>query len=138
MIQPLVLGGRSERGAVTAFVAIVATALVLVAGMAYDGGHVIAVHNAARNTAEKAARAGAQQIDLDELRATQRVRLDPRTAERAAGEFLERAGATGTVNVDGSSVTVTVTTTAAMHILPTADRTIVVSETATAVDGAQP
>ena len=65
-------------------------------------------------------------------------RLDPAAAERAAGEFLERAGATGTVDVDGASVTVTVTTTAAMHILPTADRTIIVSETATAVDGAQP
>jgi Flp pilus assembly protein TadG len=138
MIQPRVRGHRPERGTVTAFVAIVATALVLVAGMAYDGGHIIAVHNGARNTAEQAARAAAQQIDLDELRATQQVRLDPRAAERAASEFLERAGATGTVDVDGSSVTVTVTTTAAMHILPTADRTIVVSETATAVDGAQP
>lgn len=138
MTRPRTGRGGSERGTVTAFVAIVATALVLVAGMAYDGGHVIAVHTAARNTAEQAARAGAQQLDLDELRATQQVRLDPRAAERAAGEFLERDGATGTVRVDGASVTVTVTTTSAMHILPTADRTIVVSETATAVDGAQP
>ena len=138
MTRPRTCCGRTERGTVTAFVAIVSTALVLVAGMAYDGGHVIAVHNGARNTAEQAARAGAQQIDLDELRATQQVRLDSRAAERAAGEFLERAGATGTVHVDGASVTVTVTTTAALHILPIADRPIVVSETATAVDGAHP
>lgn len=131
-------GHRSERGTVTAFVAIVATALVLVAGMAYDGGHVIAVHTSARNTAWQAARAGAQEIDLDELRATHRVRLDPQAAERAADDFLRRTGATGTVEVDGASVTVTVTATAAMHILPTSDRTIVVSETAAAVNGAQP
>lgn len=129
---------RSERGTVTAFVAIVATALVLVAGMAYDGGHVITTHNQARNTARQAARAGAQQIDLDELRATHHVRLDARAAERAADDFLRRSGVTGNVDVDQASVTVTVTTTATMTILPTEDRVIVVTETATAVDGAQP
>ena len=31
---------RDERGSITAFVAVVATALVMVAGMAYDGGQV--------------------------------------------------------------------------------------------------
>jgi Flp pilus assembly protein TadG len=68
---------RDERGSITAFVAVVATALVLVAGMAYDGGQVIAAHNAARNDAERAARAGAQQIDIDHLRATNEPILDP-------------------------------------------------------------
>lgn len=136
--SPCHRGRRSERGTVTAFVAIVATALVLVAGMAYDGRHVIAVHTSARNTARQAARAGAQEIDLDELRATHHVRLDPRAAEQAADDFLRRAGATGTVQVNDASVTVTVTATATMHILPTSDRTIVVSETAAAVNGAQP
>ena len=53
---------RDERGSITAFVAVVAAALVMVAGMAYDGGQVIAAHSAARSDAERAARAGAQQI----------------------------------------------------------------------------
>lgn len=129
---------RDERGSITAFVAVVASALVLVAGMAYDGGEVIAAHNAARNDAASAARAGAQQIDLDHLRATNEPRLDPEAAESAAVEYLERAGATGTATVSGASVTVTVTRTQPMLILPGGDRIITVNETATAVDEAQP
>lgn len=129
---------RDERGSITAFVAVVATALVLVAGMAYDGGQVIAAHNAARNDAERAARAGAQQIDLDHLRATNDPRLDAAAAEAAAIEYLERTGATGTATVSDASITVTVTRTQPMLILPGPDRTITVRETATAVDEAQP
>ena len=127
---------RDERGSITAFVAVVATALVLVAGMAYDGGQVIAAHNAARNDAESAARAGAQQIDIDHLRAANEPILDATAAEQAAVGFLERSGATGTASVSGASITVTVTAVQPMLILPGADRTIVVSETATAVDEA--
>lgn len=129
---------RTERGSITAFVAVVATALVLVAGMAYDGGQVIAAHNAARNAAARAARAGAQQIDLDHLRATNEPRLDPAAAETAAVRYLERVGATGTATVAGASVTVTVIRHQPMLILPGGDRTITVRETATAVDEAQP
>lgn len=129
---------RDERGSITAFVAVVATALVMVAGMAYDGGRVIAAHNAARNDAERAARAGAQQIDLDHLRATSEPRLDTSAAEAAAVEYLERAGASGTATVSDASITVTVTRVQPMLILPGADRTIIVRETATAVDEEQP
>lgn len=129
---------RDERGSITAFVAVVATALVLVAGMAYDGGQVIAAHNAARNDAERAARAGAQQIDLGHLRATNEPRLDPAAAETAAIQYLDRSGATGTATVSGASITVTVTRTQPMLILPGPDRAITVRETATAVDEAQP
>lgn len=129
---------RYERGSITAFVAVVATALVLVAGMAYDGGQVIAAHNAARNDAERAARAGAQHVDIDHLRATNEPRLDASAAEAAAAEYLERAGATGTATVSDASITVTVTRVQPMLILPGADRTIIVRETATAVDENQP
>ena len=120
---------RDERGSITAFVAVVATALVLVAGMAYDGGQVIA---------ERAARAGAQQIDLDHLRSANEPRLDPVAAEAAAVAYLQRVGATGTATVTDASITVTVTRVQPMRIIPGADRTIVVRETATAVDEAQP
>lgn len=132
------MNSRDERASITAFVAIVAIALVLVAGMAYDGGQVITAHTAARNNAEQAARAGAQQIDLDHLRATNEPRLDPIAAESAAVDFLERAGATGTATVSGASITVTVTRTQPMLILPGSDRTMTVSETASAVDEGQP
>ena len=128
----------TERGSITAFVAVVATALVLVAGMAYDGGQVVAAHSAARSDAERAARAGAQQVDIGHLRTTNHVILDPAAARAAALDYLRRTGATGTATVDGASITVTVTRTQPMHILPVPDRTIVVTETATAVDGNNP
>lgn len=129
---------RDERGSITAFVAVVATALVMVAGMAYDGGQILVAQSRARGDADKAARAGAQQVDTAHLRATGETILDPTEAEAAAQEFLARSGASGTVTVDGASVTVTVTATQAMRILPVGDRTIVVTETATATDEEPP
>jgi len=127
-----------DRGSITAFVAVVATALVLVAGMAYDGGQVIAAHQAARSLAARAARAGAQQIDLDYLRVTNEPRLDPVAAEAAALEYLGRAGATGTATASIASISVTVTRTQPMHILPGPARTITVTETATPVYEVRP
>ena len=127
-----------ERGSITGFVAVIATALVMVAGMAYDGGQVIHAHNAARNDAEQAARAGAQQIDITYLRQTSEPRLDPAEAEAAALDYLAQVGATGTASVNGADITVTVTRTQALHILPGQDRTIIVTETATAVEEEEP
>lgn len=129
--------GQGERGSITAFVAVVATALVMVAGMAYDGGQIIAAQATARSDAGKAARAGAQQIDTTHLRSTGETILDPGEAETVALAFLERSGASGTVVVNGASVTVTVTIIQPMQILPVPDRTVVVAETATAVDQAE-
>ena len=129
---------NDERGSITAFVAIIATALVMVAGMAYDGGQVIHAHNAARNDAEQAARAGAQRIDLDHLRQTNEPRLDATEAEAAAIDYLALVGATGTAVVDGADITVTVTRTQPLRILPGADRIITVTETAAAVRGDDP
>lgn len=127
-----------ERGSITSFVAVIATALVMVAGMAYDGGQVIHAHNAARNDAEQAARAGAQQIDITHLRQTSEPRLDPAEAEAAALDYLAQVGATGTASVDGADITVTVTRTQQLRILPGQDRTITVTETASAVEEAAP
>ena len=127
-----------ERGSITGFVAVIATALVMVAGMAYDGGQVIDAHNAARNDAEQAARAGAQQIDITHLRQTSEPRLDSGEAEAAALDYLARVGATGTASVDGADITVTVTRIQPLHILPGQDRTITVTETASAVEEATP
>src|SRR3546814_6493357 len=94
----------------------------MVAGMAYDGGQVIHANNAARNDAEQAARAGAQRIDLTHLRLTSEPRLDPAEAEAAALAYLTQVGATGSVSVSGAHITVTVTRTQELRILPGADR----------------
>lgn len=128
-------GGDAERGSITSFVAVVAVSLVLVAGMAYDGGQVVTGHATARSYADKAARAGAQAIDIDELRATGRVVLDPSGAARAAEQYLNQVGASGSAVVDGGDVTVTVTIVVPMRILPGPDRSITAVETATASTG---
>lgn len=126
-----------ERGSMTGFVAVIATALVMVAGMAYDGGAVLNTHAAARRDAAEAARAGAQQVDIDHLRATGELRLDPAAAAAAATDFLEAAGVTGSAQVDGAEITVTVTVHHDLLILPGADRTITAVQSATATDGGQ-
>ncbi|HWL41527.1 MAG TPA: pilus assembly protein TadG-related protein [Ilumatobacter sp.] len=134
-VDPYRLNG--DRGSITAFVAVIAFALVMVAGMAYDGGTVIATHLDARAHAQKAARAGAQQIDQDTLRAADEIALDPDAATAAALTYLTQAGATGTVEITGATITVTVTATAPLRILPGSDRTIVATNSATAT-GAPP
>jgi hypothetical protein len=127
---------RSDRGSLTAFVVVMATAMVLVAGMAYDGGAVLTAHAAARSSASKAARAAAQEVDLDVLRSTGDVVLDPSAAVAAADAYLASAGASGSVSINGDTATVTVTIVQPMHILPLPDRTVVATEAATATDQA--
>lgn len=134
MIQRL----SDDRGSITAFVAVVAIALVMVAGMAYDGGQVIAAQGDARSQAAKAARAGAQEIDLNTLRSSGDTVLDPRAAETSALAYLADVGATGTVAIDGPNITVTVTVIQPMLILPVPDRTVVAAETVSALDEATP
>lgn len=128
---------RDDRGAVTAFVAVMAIALVLVAGMAYDGGRIVSAHSTARSYAAKAARAGAQEVDLTALRLTGTPVLDPGAAEAAAIAYLDQVGASGTVTVEGDTVTVTVTVVQPMHILPLPDRTVASTDSATALDSTE-
>lgn len=126
---------RDERGTVTAFVAVVAVALVMVAGLVYDGGQVLAAEARVRDLAGNAARAGAQEIDLDLLRASGTTALDPDRAIAAALDYLDRSGARGRAVVDGASITVTATVTQPMRILPVPDRDISATDTATALPG---
>ena len=125
----------SERGSITAFVAVLAFALVMVAGLVYDGGQILATQARVRDIAGSAARAGAQEVDLDALRSSGVVIIDSGPAEAAALAHLQRAGAQGTVTVHGASVTVTASLTHTMAILPGADRVVSATDTATATPG---
>lgn len=125
---------RGEDGSISAFVAVVAVGLVMVAGMAYDGGQIVAAQATARDLAGSAARAGAQEVDLDRLRSTGDATLDPDRATAAAQAFLAEAGFTGTMRVTGPSITVTVSVRQPMRILPVPDRTVTATDTATALN----
>jgi hypothetical protein len=95
---------RSERGSATAFVVVLTVALVAVAGLVFDGGLTLAAHRRAFNEAEAAARAGAQAIDLDALRAGRGVLVDRAEAERRVRDYLATSGHDAIVHVDGAVV----------------------------------
>ena len=131
-------GGRlAERGSVSAFVAVIALALVMVAGMAYDGGQIVAAQATARDLAAAAARAGAQEVDLDRLRSRGEPLLDPERATEAVQAFLDQAGQPGSAVVEGATVRVTVRVRQPMRILPVPDRVVSATDSATAVDGSE-
>jgi hypothetical protein len=92
-----------EDGTVTAFVVVFTLALILMAGLVLDGGLTLA--------------AKTQAIDLATFRATGHITLDPAQATTDADNYLAAAGHTGTVEVNGDQVTVTVSITQPMQIL---------------------
>ena len=117
---------RSEEGTISAFVAVVAVALVAVAGLAYDGGQIIRATADARDLAGAAARAGAQQLDTADVHAG-RAWLDPSAAQDAASQYLAAADVAGEVAVTDTDVRVTVTVSQAMRLLPLPERHITVT-----------
>jgi Flp pilus assembly protein TadG len=117
---------HSEDGTIVGFVAVLALALIAVAGLAFDGGQIVTTTARARDLAGAAARTGAQQIEAAELHAG-RAHLDPAAAHAAATGFLTAAGVEGIVTVDDTQVTVTVTATQPMRLLPLPARTITVT-----------
>lgn len=108
---------RNERGQATVFVIVLVPALLLCAGLVWDGGRAISADLRLTSDSDAAARAAAQQLDLDTYRRTGRVRLSPNAAARAGQRVLHTAGDTGQVTVTGGQVTVTARTTVAPQIL---------------------
>lgn len=107
----------SEDGAITVFVVALTLALMLTAGLVYDGGRILASRQRARDLADNAARAAAQRVDLNALRAGSALELDTAAAEFAANDYLAAAGYDGEVTVTGDTVEVTVSITTEMVLL---------------------
>lgn len=108
-----------ERGAVTVWAISMTVACVLLIGLVLDGGALLRARSDAFAVAASAARAGAQQLDPDAAVAGAAL-IDPAAAQRAAADYLSRAGVSGTVTVTGSTITVTVTSSARFQLLPVA------------------
>jgi hypothetical protein len=94
----------NERGSISGFVVVLAMTFVACAGLAFDGGRMIAARVEATDAAENAARAGAQQVTS--LRSGS-PRVDKSAAVTSANRFLETIGVTGEATADENSVTVT-------------------------------
>jgi hypothetical protein len=108
---------HDERGAVTAFVVVFTTTMLLVAGLVIDGGYLLAARREAINEAEAAARAGAQAVRTDVLRAGGPVTIDPALARRKVLDYLAASGHEGTVDVSGDTVRVEVSFSKPLAIL---------------------
>lgn len=102
-------GLREDEGGITAFVVVIVSALLLLAGLVLDGGLALAAKSRAIGEAQEAARAGAQEIDLVAYRTDGTLRLEPHQANAAARAYLATTGHAGTVSVVGDTVHVTVT-----------------------------
>jgi len=126
---------------VSAFVVIFTTALVVMAGLVLDGGLALSAKVQAIDDAQAAARAGAQAIDIPLYRSSGQITLDPTQAAADAQHYLAQIGQSGTVQVVGEQVTVTVAITEHTQILSLAgvDRiTVSGSGSATAEQGGNP
>lgn len=96
-----------DTGAISAFVAIVAVAVVLVAGLVHDGGRLLAARRQADDIAGNAARIGAQQLDEHRLRLGDAV-VEPIDADDAVATYLASTPATGAARIAADTVTVAV------------------------------
>lgn len=108
---------RDQGGQLSAFIAVLTVPLVGVVGLVADGGGVLAAHQRAVADAFEAARAGAQAVDINLLRSSGAVALDPVEARVKALSYLAAAAETGNVAVGGNSVTVTVTVRHSLAVL---------------------
>ena len=98
---------QNEGGSISAFLALLAVALMALAGIAIDGGRVVVARQAANAEAEQAARAGASALSIGGLRAGA-LTLDVPAAIAAAESFTDASGHPGSAMVIGSTVVVTV------------------------------
>lgn len=101
---------------------VTAVAVFTLAGLVLDGGAALAARGRAADTAQQAARAGADALDVASLRSPTPAGLaaDPGAARAAAAAVLAAAEVTGEVSIEGSRVTVT-----ARAVTPTAILSIV-------------
>lgn len=107
---------RDERGVITIWVVFISVAMLALAGLVIDGGYAMAAKREAARAAEQAARAAADQLDTDSIR-TGGSQIDPADAAATGRAYLSSAGESGTVTVNGVTVTVTVTKTQRATIL---------------------
>ncbi|HSH22952.1 MAG TPA: pilus assembly protein TadG-related protein [Acidimicrobiales bacterium] len=108
---------RDERGQLTLFVVFATVGLLVLAGLVVDGGYVLAGRRRAIDEANGAARAGAQALAPSAYRAGGDVVLDPAAATAAAQDYLAAAGHSGSIQVDGDRVSVSLTFSQPMTLL---------------------
>ena len=91
----------TERGSLTVFTAVLALALLVMAGLVIDGTGKLRAARQADAIAEEAARAGADSLNAAAIRAGAPITVNPTAAIAAAHAYLVAAGVQGTVSAAG-------------------------------------
>lgn len=121
-----------ERGSITLWVAVMIVAFFAVVGLVVDGGGAIRATQEADAIAREAARAAGQSLTSSAQAAGNKtVTLNTAAALSEAQQHLAAAGATGSVSIEGATISVTATTTYQPMLL-TALGPMTVTGTATA------
>lgn len=105
-----------DRGSSTTFVVLMVVPLLMVAGLAFDGGRILTGRREAIDVAQQAALAGSQAVAGVEVRQGA-VGVDAGLVKAAAHAYLQELGHTGTVVVTDTEVTVTVSQVVDMELL---------------------
>lgn len=98
-----------ERGSITPFFVVFVPALVLIVGLVVDGAGKIQANENAQAIASGASRAAANAVAAQVV-SNGGISLDNNRARTAATDYIEASGMTGTVNVVGDRITVSVET----------------------------
>lgn len=112
--------GRSrDEGTVSVIIVLLTGALLALAALVWDGGRAITARQQAADLAEQAARAGADDLDLNAVRSTGADQLDVNAATTDACHYVEVAApaATCDATVHDGEVTVHVTTRSPTAVL---------------------
>ncbi|CAA9263965.1 MAG: hypothetical protein AVDCRST_MAG50-3048 [uncultured Acidimicrobiales bacterium] len=119
MSAPVPKATENERGQVTSFVVILVLVLLLGTGLVLDGGRLLADRRELRDAASSAARAGAQAVSIESLRAGAPTAVSPAAGVSGAEAHLRTIGhgGSGVVTVNGATVDVVVTGQTQLGIL---------------------
>lgn len=111
---------HDEKGtALTTGAVLLVTVFTLVLGIAVDLSGQVQAKRQAFDVAAQAARVAGQHLDTDRFfDTTGSFRLSTPAARRAALDYIEHAGMTGDVTIDGTDITVTATAQYTPVILP--------------------
>lgn len=109
------LRGDRERGSSSVLVAILASTLLLAIAVMVDGGEKVRATTATDGLAREAARAGAQAVSDSSVTGSTGS-VDPARARAAVHAFMP-PGTPYTVDVSGTKLTVTITTTSKTVLL---------------------